>query len=94
MSEHVFKFLIGELKTVRIICRNDNCGAVMEVPLHRVSSRMDATVTCPACSKEIQHHRSDDKSLSEFADAILEIQKAKKFGIEFAIPIADQKSTQ
>lgn len=55
---------------------------------------------CEACARRSatgprsRLTRCDDKSLSEFADAILEIQKAKKFGIEFAIPIADQKSTQ
>lgn len=48
MSERLLKFLLGELKIVRLVCQKAGCGAVVEVSVERLAVALQAG-QCPVC---------------------------------------------
>ncbi len=87
MSEHLLKFLLSELDTVRILCGNPNCGAVVEVPLGRLRHTF-RTYECPVCrqpfslaGEEVGHNW-----LLKLQEAVEGLRQADRLKVQFVIP--------
>jgi hypothetical protein len=82
VSEKLFRFLLSELKTIRVICKNGVCGAIVEVPVDQAikTFRNDQ---CPVCHKSFV-----PASIMSLAIAIQELnQKKDEVDVEFVIPL-------
>lgn len=58
MSRKLLAFLLSELAVVRVICKSSMCGAVVEVPI----SKLSASFThhqCRVCGATFFPHASD-----------------------------------
>jgi hypothetical protein len=94
MSKHLLSFLLTELSTVRIICKGPKdkpCGAVVEVPLEKLSTYFQNTERkCPYCENIIaisdQRGNSRD-AFGPFRDAVENLKQcSENFEVEFIIP--------
>lgn len=95
MSEKLLKFLLSELKTVRLVCQGtvggQPCGAVTEVPLERL-----LTITrqggdqCRICNTPFGIFPKPGTAQDGFgplAQAIIDLLAAKdRVQVEFVIP--------
>jgi hypothetical protein len=93
MSETTLKFLIQELETVRIICKNEKCGAITEVKVKNID-RTFADYKCPACHSTffVKNSRSEkpDDFLEKLREALIGLScKENCFAVEFVIPVKD-----
>jgi hypothetical protein len=86
MSETLFKFLLSEVKLVRVTCRHkmddgSECGGVVEVPIEKLAK----VIKCPVCDNHYAHNYSPFAVLGKnLQDAVaLEVSAAK---LEFVIP--------
>jgi hypothetical protein len=67
MSRKLLAFLLSELRTVRVICKNPACGAVVELPIERLGVKMH-DARCRVCDTALIHLRKpDDNPLVAFA---------------------------
>jgi predicted Zn finger-like uncharacterized protein len=57
MSETLFRFLLSEMKTLRITCKN--CKAAAEAPLEKLAAR-DAPMRCPVCGEYFTGPAADE----------------------------------
>lgn len=88
MSEKLLRFFrLSEIDTVRLVCKQDDCGAIVEIPLkHLAQSKYRA---CIACGRpfEIAGAADDpDHWLKRFAEAAIALNAAKKLKVEFVLP--------
>ena len=91
MSEHLLKILLTELKTVRVRCKNDQCGAVIELPVEKLTDRFRSTV-CPVCrslfvppgSQAAAHGTNPFMNLAKAIE--LFVQLGSLVEIEFVLP--------
>ena len=90
MSKKLFAFLLSELKTVRIICKHDNCGVVVEVPVDKLNDKFGGSgaVKCIHCGRLLTEFSiAAVNPFSMVHHAIIESQrKDAKFDIEFVLP--------
>jgi hypothetical protein len=89
MSETLFKFLLSELRFIRLRCKKANCGGVAELPVGRLQA-MTGICRCPSCGEQFltrqgKFHRDVD-SLAAFGIAIGELSSSEAFDVEFVIP--------
>lgn len=89
MSETLFRFLVQEIKLLRIICKNPRCGSVMEIPLARMAD-WHGVINCPACARAIQKGSDTDNYLANLAAVLLQLQKADYVDVGFSLPIAPE----
>jgi hypothetical protein len=62
--------LLSELTTVRLVCLNGSCGAVVELNLKRLAA-LDQRYHCPVCRTMIQDDegkQEEKRPLNHFAD--------------------------
>lgn len=88
MSETVLKILLSELDAVRIVCKNQPCGGVVEVKLADLG-RFYKSGNCPLCGKNVVD--KDDNDLLKLAEAVRGLQAQEDdLDIEFVVrqPIA------
>jgi hypothetical protein len=87
MSEHLFRFLLSELTTVRIVCAK--CGGVIETSIDKLS-KVKRCPTCPADFRDYTNHMRDDDRPSLFADLAETLKKAQSHKglaeVEFVLP--------
>lgn len=82
MSEKLFRFLLSELKTIRIICKG--CHGIIELPPGKIAHQL-AAVQCPLCRVSFGH--SENYQLAKLAEAIHELSKPDApVTVEFLIP--------
>lgn len=85
MSETLFKFLLSELKTVRVRCRHNGCGAVVEIPTAELGHKF-GNGHCPVCQQVLQLP-GDNNGFIQLAEAVKNLTGAKSnVEIEFALP--------
>jgi hypothetical protein len=85
MSETIFKILLSELNVVRIICRNPQCGAILELPLTELSRLLDKC-QCKYCETTFRVGNAD--CFTTLAQAIRGLNSIKeKVGVEFVLPV-------
>jgi hypothetical protein len=53
MSEKLIRFLLSELKTVRVLCQHPNCNTVVEVSVEDLPTKYQGAI-CPLCRNTIQ----------------------------------------
>lgn len=52
MSEKLLRFLLSELKTVRVLCKDAACGAITEMPIGKLDAMLRAKqCACPVCGR-------------------------------------------
>ncbi len=90
MSEKLFRFMLSELKFVRLLCQKPDCGSVTEVSLEKLRNGA-AAWTCGGCGQNYFSGAAHTESpISHFAKSIQAMQDERNgFKIEFALPIKD-----
>jgi len=83
MSKNLFSFMIGELKVVRLICKQNNCGAIAEIDVAKLSKRK--SFACPCC--KVSYEDSPDGPLFRLGRAIAEIENNAELDVEFVLPV-------
>jgi hypothetical protein len=83
MSKTLFTFLLSELKTARLICKQ--CGAVAEMPTEKLGRLHERPTFCPACNTAFP--RGTDGKEDYFASLAAAIAglKALEQEIEFVV---------
>jgi hypothetical protein len=90
VSKELFTFFLKELKAVRLMCKNANCGGVIEVPVDKIENLAEE-LWCPACQSPIRSRGRPvtitfHDHLSMFAAAIKELTlPTAKMNIEFVL---------
>jgi ribosomal protein L37AE/L43A len=83
MGEHVFRFLLSELKAARLVCQK--CGTVTEVPVDRLGPRHGGW-HCPACQAPFYAAGAGDP-VQQLAAVIQGLNGIKdKVQVEFLLP--------
>jgi hypothetical protein len=81
MSERLFKFLLSELHTVRVLCKNPKCGMTSELPIALLRNYGN---TCHHCQALLcDPSRNDLKSFAEVAELLA---GSGLVGLEFVLP--------
>ena len=91
MSEKLLKFLLSELKIIRVRCQSQLCGAIIEVPAAKVAE-MFKHLCCPICNANLLPERAvtGPNAFQQLAGAIDAFNKnANHIQIEFVIPEQD-----
>ncbi len=84
MSEQLLRFLLTELKTVRIRCQH--CKAVVEVTLDRLDKIL-ATGDCPFCQHTLTDAEAGRHQLKALAQAVRDLVALKdQVEVEFVLP--------
>lgn len=88
VSEHVFKFLLDELDTVRIVCQSSVCGAVLEIPVGDVPRVFQQIGRCKVCGADFDRRTAENpNSVVDLAKAITAAKDAKeRYRVEFVLP--------
>ena len=87
MSRKLFAFLLSELKTVRLICKNPKCGGVTELTVERLGTKFFDKAECPLCRAEFFGDRQVLNPLLQLARTVQEIQKRSAVvEVEFVLP--------
>jgi len=88
MSEHVFKFLLSELNTVRILCQSLKCKGVIEIPLSELAKDSHYEhMKCKLCGNDFDPNSTGKSKLVEFACAAEEMKRLEKsIQVEFVLP--------
>ena len=88
MGEHTLTIKLAELTTVRICCRNGQCGTVLEVPIDQIGHAMARMQMCPSCGMPLYATTSGTRSpFNELSNLLRELNALKSVGIEFTLPI-------
>lgn len=90
MSEKLLKFLLSELRTIRICCKGKRlngaeCGAVFEFRLEHLSAAFPNKCECPFCQTTFQAATAEHpfRLLSE---SLERLAKLKTLEVEFVMP--------
>lgn len=85
MSEKLFKFLLSELNTVRVHCRN--CDAIIEIPFDKIGSTFPSCA-CPLCRHTFDTGTWESGHLFQIlAEAFRRIKAIKeRVEVEFVLP--------
>lgn len=91
MPETILKIMLEELKTVRLVCQADSCGAVIEFGIEKLAS---APTKCPVCAAEFHDPTSDKQKgyLSELFTALHHLEFVRgRVKVQFVLPQRDTK---
>lgn len=86
MSETVLKILLGELKTVRILCKGKNgkgCRGIVELPVEAIAE-LYRDQKCPLCGVDIPN--TSTNHLEQLGKTLIALRDFKTFEVEFVIP--------
>jgi hypothetical protein len=87
MPEHLFRFLLSELKVVRLRCKEPGCGVVTDVDLATAGGRR--LEGCPICRHPFQNPPDGHTmyySMSDMLRAMHSIALSDKVDVEFVLP--------
>ncbi|HEX3151423.1 MAG TPA: hypothetical protein VHR66_25315 [Gemmataceae bacterium] len=97
MRKRLLSVPISELKTVRLVCTNNGCEGVIEMPLANLKPSDEriragfAQLECPICGTDFRTGGAPPTDmLSTLTRVISELQKVTKSQVEFAIPDEDE----
>ncbi len=104
MSETLFKFLLSKISTIRIHCRNPECGGIVEIPISKLGSTTYRVCTCPLCRKPFDDGSflidnmgpvSGRDLFAILAGILIRLNAIKdKVDIEFVLPDPDEEKTR
>ena len=98
MSRKLLAFLLSEFKVVRIICKNEGCGAVTELPMEGLGIGKSFH-SCPVCDRilfepDASVNNATYQGVRGLGLILNSIAKNDKHAdIEFVIPCKDDKVT-
>jgi|SRR5450755_964804 hypothetical protein len=88
MSEKLLRFfLMSEIRTIRLVCKNEGCGAIVEVPIEKLEQ--DKWKTCRGCERPfgVTDQHSQLNWLQQLSQAIAGLRKAADdLEVEFVLP--------
>ncbi len=85
VAEKVLRIPLEELETVRIACRNENCGGTVEIPVVRLDALV-AAVLCPSCGHPFAVKQIGQLGgLRALGMALKNLVGNETFGAEFVI---------
>lgn len=71
MSEKLLRFiLLRELKTIRLVCKSAQCGAITELPIDFLESRFRRD-SCPVCNAPLNVMTEQDANYLEWLAKII-----------------------
>lgn len=86
MSERLFRFTTAEMKTLRIVCQNKDCGAVSELVVGKMTNA--GPTSCHSCGKHF--FSLNYNVLSTFAKMLESMNAAGEHAtFEFTIPMGE-----
>ena len=87
MSEHLLRFLVSELKLVRVRCKGPTCGMTFEMPVKALVGRFPQS-KCPLCGHMFQWKTvAEGDPLTDLAVAILRLAGDEdKVEVQFVLP--------
>ena len=53
MTETTLKVQLGELTTIRVLCRKGDCAGVIELPVAQLTKLAKDSAVCPVCREEL-----------------------------------------
>jgi hypothetical protein len=84
MSRKLLVFLLSELKTIRVICKNPECRVTSELPIEKLETKFQVSA-CPACRKQIY-----PPNVNPFLSLATAVEKFREWkdsiDIEFVFP--------
>jgi hypothetical protein len=84
MSRRLLVFLLSELATVRIICKN--CHAIFELPIEKLGMRLQSP-TCKVCNHDLLPPFADENAFGLLARAVSKLKdQAATVEVEFVLP--------
>jgi hypothetical protein len=87
MSKKLLAFLLSELKIVRIVCQNQACQTVVEMPLDVFEKGIADPLRCKFCNQEFNPTHAGTPPLAAFAAAIQALRGLKNVvDLEFVLP--------
>jgi hypothetical protein len=86
MSETLFRFLASELTRLRVVCKFQDCGAVVEFSLAQLAGNGDA-IKCPVCQNALQK-AAPNHHLARLAEMLLKLSAVDYMNVEFTLPDA------
>lgn len=94
MSSHMphttLRFLLSELRTIRLKCLACRTNAAIEMPIAKLD-RIEG-FCCPICKESFDANRDGKDYLAMLQDAVSGLQNAaKKLQIEFVLPVEEAK---
>ena len=91
MSRELLVFLLNELKTVRLICQNKDCGRIAEMTIEQLGLPGTQESKCRFCNFDFDPIGAAGPPLAAFARSVLKIQElSNRFQIEFVLPAKRQ----
>jgi hypothetical protein len=93
MSERMFRFLLSELKIIRLVCKSPGCNKVTEVRLEDLAppGMLRKFIKCPFCEADYDPLSNGESAIHKFAAAAKLLQSMSKIvEIEFSIPDLDK----
>jgi hypothetical protein len=90
VSRNLLAFLVNELKTVRVICRNTKCkGSVIEMEIAKLGEKYSDPI-CPMCGSQLASS-SQFNPLVKLSQAIVALSGEDRVQIEFILPENDAR---
>ena len=95
MSRKLLAFLLGELKTVRVLCRNQTCGMAYEMSLDQFVRHKDDFLRCKFCNHDFHPTNAGPPPLLALAEALKGAQGLPSaFDVEFVLPEGEPAAGQ
>jgi hypothetical protein len=92
MSETVLKILLGELTTVRVVCKQ--CGSALEVTLAQAATRQPSEPTlCPGCGTCLRPVGAGGDDLQTLAEVLQRLGQRTAFDVQFVVPVKKDPPT-
>ena len=82
MSETLFRFMLKEIESFRIICK---CGTTVEISLDRLNGMSQNLIKCQVCENVIQNAGS--QNLINLAKDIIAIRNMNHFSVGISLPL-------
>jgi hypothetical protein len=90
MSEKLVVQQVADLKTIRVTCKNNHCGGVIEVPVKwldkTISGPNGKGLSCPVCSAVFVDKSYSNELLVKLCQTIDALRDKSEFEVSFVFP--------
>ena len=88
MSKSLLSFYLRELTVIRILCKKEGCGGIVEMPTEKLKGRQD--IWCPLCRTEFNVLSDGHSAFASLGQSIGDLTRMKDCDLEFVIPADKQ----
>jgi hypothetical protein len=93
MTDRLLRISRADLKSVRIACRKNECGGVIEVPIERLAQEVQTSpvrvgakeIICPLCDNVCQTTDAASDPLHLIARGLLGLKDKNLIEVEFLV---------